>query len=156
MKVHQYAVRAHRETRAAFLVCEKTFDSRTEVQVADPESIAQFLNDYADAAELPNEKTWLLCLNGAGRIIGFSELTQGIDDQTPFDLKRTLQIALMTGAASIIVAHNHPSGTAQPSDPDLATTQRLKDACALVDVPLMDHIIVSYKGHYSFRTHGDI
>ena len=156
MKVSQYAVRAHRETRAAFLVCEKTFDSRTEVQLAEPSSIAQFLNDYADASELPNEKTWLFCLNGAGRLIGFSEVTQGMHDQTHFDLKRTLQIALMTGAFSIVVAHNHPSGSTEPSDPDRLTTDRLKEACALVDVPLMDHIIVSYKGYYSFREHGNI
>lgn len=155
MKIYQYAARAHRVTRAGFLVCEKTFDSKDDIKLDNPKAAADFLNEYADAAELPNEKTWLFCFDGSLRLLGFSELTQGVHDQTVFDLKRTMQIALMTGACAISVAHNHPSGTMMPSGDDLATTKRINEACNLMDLRLLDHVIVGYTGYYSMREHGD-
>lgn len=154
MKVYQYAVRAHLETRAQYLVCEKTFNSREETKLDNPKAIEHFLNEYADAAELPNEKMWLFCLDNAARLIGFSELTQGTDSATIFDIKRALQIALMTGASAIAVAHNHPSGSLEPSNEDIGTTRRVNDACNLLGINLLDHLIVSYKGSYSFREGG--
>ena len=154
MKIYQYAARAHRDTRAGFLVCEKTFNSKDDIQLDNPEKAAEFLNEYADAAELPNEKTWLFCFDGALRLLGFSELTQGVHDQTMFDVRRMLQIALMTGASAISVAHNHPSGSTNPSDADIATTHRINDACNLLGISLLDHVIVSYKGFGSLRMQG--
>ena len=154
MKVNQYSVRAHLETRAQYLVCEKTFNSKDEMKLDNPKAIEFFLNEYADAAELPNEKTWLFCLDNAARLIGFSELTQGTDSATIFDVKRALQIALMTGASAIAVAHNHPSGSLEPSGEDCGTTNRMNEACKLLGITLVDHVIVSYKGYYSFREGG--
>lgn len=154
MKIYQYAARAHRETRAGFLVCEKTFDSKSDIQLSSPEAAAKFLDEYADASELPNEKTWMFCFDGALRLLGFSELTQGVHDETMFDVKRMLQIALLTGACAISVAHNHPSGSTQPSQPDLSTTKRIKEACDLLDIRLLDHVIVGYKGWMSFAEQG--
>ena len=154
MKIYQYAARAHRETRAGFLVCERTFDSKDELHLGNPEAAANFLNEYADASELPNEKTWLFCFDGSLRLLGFSELTQGVHDQTIFDIRRMFQIALMTGASAITVAHNHPSGSTEPSSPDIQTTKRIKEACNLLGISFLDHIIVGYKGYYSFAEHG--
>lgn len=156
MKIYQYAARAHRETRAGFLVCEKTFNSKDDVQLQNPEAVARFLDEYADASELPNEKTWMFCFDGALRLLGFSELTQGVHDTTLFDIKRMLQIALLTGAAGISVAHNHPSGSTTPSQADIETTKRIQDACDILGITLLDHIIVSYKGFGSLREQGFI
>ncbi len=154
MKIYQYAMRAHKETRAAYMVCEKTFDSRQEVTLDNPPAIADFLNEYADASELPNEKTWLFCFNHASRLIGFSEMTQGVGGAAMFDIKRTLQTALMTGAEGITIAHNHPSGGNEPSSEDIQVTNQFKQACDIIGITLMDHVIVSYKGYYSFRERG--
>lgn len=154
MKIYQYAIRAHRETRANFMVCEKTFDSKDEVKLSSPEETANFLNEYADASELPNEKTWLFCFDTALRLLGFSEMTQGGAAETVFDIKRTMQTALMTGASAISVAHNHPSGSLEPSPADIQTTRRLAEACRIMDISLLDHVIVSYKGYYSFKEGG--
>lgn len=154
MKIYQYAARAHRDTRAGFLVCEKTFDSKSDIQLSSPAAAARFLDEYADASELPNEKTWMFCFDGALRLLGFSELTQGVHDETMFDIKRMLQIALLTGACAITVAHNHPSGSTQPSQPDLSTTKRIREACDLLGIRLLDHVIVSYKGWMSFAEQG--
>lgn len=154
MKIYQYAARAHRETRAGFLVCEKTFDSKEDIQLQDPASIARFLDEYADAPELPNEKTWLFCFNSALRLLGFSELTQGIHDTTLFDIKRMFQIALLTGACAITIAHNHPGGSTEPSQADLQSTKQIQEASNLLGIPLLDHVIVSYKGYGSLRQQG--
>jgi DNA repair protein RadC len=154
MKIYQYAARAHRDTRAGFLVCEKTFDSKNDINLCTPEAAAKFLDEYADASELPNEKTWMFCFDGALRLLGFSELTQGVHDETMFDIKRMLQIALLTGACAITVAHNHPSGSTQPSQPDLSTTKRIREACDLLGIRLLDHVIVGYKGWMSFAEQG--
>lgn len=156
MKIYQYAARAHRQTRAGFLVCERTFDSKDELHLDAPAKVADFLNEFADASELPNEKTWLFCFDSSLRLLGFSELTQGVHDQTVFDIKRMMQIALMTGACAISVAHNHPSGSNDPSQPDIATTNRIAEACSLMDIQLLDHVIVSYKGYCSMRERGMI
>ena len=154
MKIYQYAMRAHRETRAAYMVCEKTFNSKDEIHLDCPDKLAEFLNEYADASELPNEKTWLFCFDASLRLLGFSEVTQGVHDQAMFDIKRTMQLALMSGAYAISVAHNHPSGACQPSDPDLQSTKRLEEACRILDIKCLDHIIVGYKGYVSLREMG--
>jgi DNA repair protein RadC len=57
-------------------------------------------------------------------------------------------------AAAIIVAHNHPSGSAEPSKQDIATTQQLVAAGQILGIPLFDHVIVGSKGHFSFRKQG--
>lgn len=154
MKINQYSIRAHRETRAAYMVCEKTFNSKSDTRLSEPKAMADFLNEYADARELPNEKTWLFCFDGALRVLGFSEVTQGVADSALFDIRRTLQTALMTGAVGIAVAHNHPSGTLEPSDDDILTTKRLREACKIMGIELIDHVIVSYKGYCSLREMG--
>lgn len=156
MKIYQYAARAHRETRAGFLVCEKVFNSKDDIKLDNPRAAAEFLNEYADAAELPNEKTWLFCFDGSLRLLGFSELTQGVHDQTVFDIRRMMQIALMTGACAISIAHNHPSGTMMPSGDDRSTTRQIKAACELMNIALLDHVIVGYTGFYSMAEHGDM
>ena len=154
MKIYQYAARAHRDTRAGFLVCEKTFDSKSDIQLSSPEAAAKFLDEYADASELPNEKTWMFCFDGALRLLGFSELTQGVHDETMFDIKRMLQIALLTGACAITVAHNHPSGDPSPSPQDIAITKRLSEAAAIMGISLLDHIVIGNGKYISLRDEG--
>jgi DNA repair protein RadC len=62
-----------------------------------------------------------------------------------------LSPALRTGAAAFVVAHNHPSGDPSPSRADRLVTEALRGAAALVGVPMLDHIIVTARGHHSFR-----
>jgi DNA repair protein RadC len=64
--------------------------------------------------------------------------------------------AVADHAATVIVAHNHPSGIAEPSDEDITTTQQLAAAGQILGIPLTDHIIVTSDGHFSFFAHGMI
>ena len=64
-----------------------------------------------------------------------------------------LRKAILMKASGILVAHNHPSGNVKPSHADIELTQRLSQACQLVSIPLVDHIIVSKSGYFSFKNH---
>jgi len=61
---------------------------------------------------------------------------------------------IMDRASSIIVAHNHPTGTLSPSEEDIALTRRIKDAGVVMGITLLDHIIFNHKGYYSFLEDG--
>lgn len=94
----------------------------------------------------------MLCLSSKLDIVAYHEVSRGTIDSAlvmPRDVFRT---ALLAHAASVVVAHNHPSGDVTPSPEDMALTLRLKDAGDLVGVPLADHLIVTLgTRYYSFR-----
>jgi DNA repair protein RadC len=70
------------------------------------------------------------------------------------DPKVIFQVALKANACSMILTHNHPSGNLQPSESDIRLTRKLKDAGLLLDLPVLDHLIVSSEGFYSFADEG--
>ncbi len=97
------------------------------------------------AAELracPNEVFAGLFLDNRHRVIGFEELFQGTIDGASVYPREVVRRALARNAAAVIVAHNHPSGVAEPSPADTALTQRLREALDLVDIRLLDHFII--------------
>ena len=70
------------------------------------------------------------------------------------DKKLILATALKCGANGIILSHNHPSGSLQPSNEDTNITQKLKEACKILDLDLLDHIIYTTNGYYSYADNG--
>ena len=70
------------------------------------------------------------------------------------DVRVIFQVALKANATSIMIAHNHPSGNLQVSDADRKITRQIKEAGALLDIPLLDHIILTSDGYLSFADDG--
>jgi DNA repair protein RadC len=95
------------------------------------------------------EQVYALYLNSNNEVIGWRCINTGNCGETLFDLKFTLSCALSCMASNIIIAHNHPSGTLEPSLNDIQTTDRLKNAAALIDIVLLDHLIIKKTGYYS-------
>ena len=93
-------------------------------------------------AERPHEVFAALFLDTRHRLIEFRELFRGTIDGASVRPREVVREALALNAAALIVAHNHPSGDPEPSAADVAITRRLRDALALVDVRLLDHIVV--------------
>lgn len=94
-------------------------------------------------------------INRANYPLGVYKMGKGGMSGTVADIRLILSVALKCFASGIIVSHNHPSGTLQPSIQDKEITKQLKAACELMEIPLLDHIIVSpYKGYYSFADNG--
>jgi DNA repair protein RadC len=100
------------------------------------------------------EFAYLLLLNRQNQIIGQNFLAKGGMTGTVVDVRVVFQIALKTNATSIMMAHNHPSGNLQVSDADRKITRQIKDAGALLDIPLLDHIILTEEGYLSFADEG--
>jgi DNA repair protein RadC len=122
--------------------------------VGEAVSILQAIYRQLDADQ---EHFVVLCLNARNRITGYKVATSGGQDQTTVDAKIVFRFALLFGAAAIIVAHNHPSGTTQPSQHDLDLTRLLALAAQTLALKLHDHIIVEPAGgYYSIAEHQQV
>lgn len=117
-----------------------------------PGATRQFLS--AQLRDRPYEVFCGLFLDNRHRLLAFEELFRGTIDGASVHPREVVRQALMRNAAALIVAHNHPSGVAQPSHADELITTRLRDALALMDIRLLDHIIVGDGSCYSFSEQG--
>ena len=108
--------------------------------LTSPQATREFLR--AALRDRPHEVFCALHLDTRHRVIAFDELFTGTIDSAHVHPRVVVEKALARRAAALIVAHNHPSGIAEPSQADLAITRRLRDALGLVDIRLLDHFIV--------------
>ncbi|WKN44908.1 JAB domain-containing protein [Tunicatimonas pelagia] len=100
------------------------------------------------------EEFKVLALNRANQVLGVIPVSTGGVAGTVADPKIIFGAALKSLASSIILGHNHPSGNLTPSEADVRLTRKLKDAGQLLDLPVMDHLIITSEGHYSFADEG--
>jgi DNA repair protein RadC len=103
---------------------------------------------------LGHERFCCLFLDNRHRVLRFDELFRGTIDGTSVYPREVVKEALAVNAAAVILAHNHPSGVAEPSQADERITQRLKSALELVDIRLLDHLIVGDGGATSLASRG--
>ncbi len=99
---------------------------------------------------LDHEEVWAIYLNCKRIPIDQQMLSKGTLDRTAIDCRTVLRNALLLNATSFILLHNHPSGDPRPSQQDISFTDRLKKACSLLDVQLLDHIIIGDESFFSF------
>ena len=104
--------------------------------------------------ELMYEEFWIVYLNNSNKIIAKSQLSKGGITGTVVDVRLVFKTALELGAVGIILAHNHPSGTIQPSESDKQITQKLKSGGEQLDIRILDHIIVTETQYFSFSDAG--
>lgn len=98
----------------------------------------------------PHEQARVLFLNAKNYLIS-QQLTRGSIDEAAFYIRDILRTALEIGASGVILVHNHPSGIAKPSESDVRLTNRFAGAARLLEVRLLDHVIVTREGYFSFR-----
>ncbi|MCA6423708.1 MAG: DNA repair protein RadC [Flavobacterium sp.] len=104
--------------------------------------------------ELPHEEFWVLYLNNSNKVIYKSQLSKGGITGTVVDVRLIFKTALEQNATSIILTHNHPSGKLLASDADKEITKKLKLAGEQLDIKVLDHIIITENGYYSFQDEG--
>jgi len=100
------------------------------------------------------ERFYMLALDGTGRLVECVELQSGSEESAPFYLKHVLSEAVRTGAAAIVISHNHPNATPRPSQADMDCTAALMDALYSIDAPLLDHMIMVGRRAMSVRGFG--
>lgn len=102
---------------------------------------------------LQHEECWVLYLASSGRILERMRVSQGGVQATVVDCRLIIKRALELLAVQIVIVHNHPSGSVEPSGQDVALTERVAEAARLFEIRLLDHVIVAQAEHYSFRGH---
>ena len=120
--------------------------------LAAPEATRKFL--LAQLRDRPYEVFCCLYLDNRHRLIAFEELFRGTLNGASVHPREVVRQTMLHNAAALILAHNHPSGVLEPSQPDEFITLRLRDALALVDVRVLDHFIVGDGSCFSFVEHG--
>lgn len=113
---------------------------------------AQFPDETIDY----RESFKALYMDRAGHVLGCLTISEGGPCSTAVDVKLILQGALLTNASGVVLAHNHPSGNLKPSTPDKVMTEKINKALATIDFKLLDHLIVTREGYFSFVDEGII
>ena len=109
---------------------------------------------YPLIGELQHEEFWIVYLNNSNKVVHKAQLSKGGITGTLVDVRLVLKQALELGAVGIILAHNHPSGTLQPSTADKQITQKLKVASEALDIKILDHLILARHQYLSFADKG--
>jgi DNA repair protein RadC len=98
----------------------------------------------------------VMLLNRANKVMGIYRVSSGVTTHTSVDIKGIFVAALLSNATSIILAHNHPSGNLAPSQPDIDLTRKAKEAGIFLEIPVLDHIIITSESFYSFADEGSL
>lgn len=102
------------------------------------------------------EHFFTVSLDARGNILGYELVAIGTLDGVDVHPREVFRSAILAGASSIIVGHNHPSGSTEPSPDDVALTRRLRSAGELLGIPLIDHVIVTEHSHVSLDEQGHL
>ena len=102
------------------------------------------------------ESSIVIYLNRANNSIGWQKISQGGLTGTVVDVRMVLATALKCGATSLILSHNHPSGNLFPSKTDDKFTKQINNACEIMEIKLLDHLIITTDGYYSYADQGQI
>ncbi|WP_312352556.1 JAB domain-containing protein [Sphingobacterium siyangense] len=136
---------------------------RKAIELQEPEfhclnsskKIAGFLRSIWDKEDLTiRESFYLLCFSSRMDLVGFQKISDGGLDAVMVDSRLIFSTALLCRSSSIVIAHNHPSGTLYPSEADRILTSKIREAGQLLDIKLSDHIILTDNGYYSFTDEG--
>jgi len=105
---------------------------------------------------LAHEEFWVLYLNNANEVLSKYQLSKGGITATLVDVRLLFKKAIEMSAVAIVICHNHPSGTLNPSREDKQITKKIKDGGLSLDIKLLDHLIITEKSYFSFADNGEI
>lgn len=147
------------EAEAGYVVLAMELGRRRNFQEAIENEQIRGSRDAANyirpkIGDLHHEEFWIIYLNRRNAVLGSEKLSMGGMTGTVIDVRLILKKALERHATSMICAHNHPSGNLDPSDADKKITRQLKEAAAIMEIPLIDHLIVTQSGYFSFADEG--
>ncbi|CAM3787025.1 DNA repair protein RadC [Polynucleobacter antarcticus] len=153
-QIHGMGISKWSQIQAAHELVKRSLEEKLSEDsiLSSPGYVREFLQ--AKYGRLPHEVFICLYLDSRLRLIECQELFRGSNNRTAVYPREILKEALSRNASALIVAHNHPSGSSEPSEADLELTQLLYKALQLVDISLLDHCIVSSSGFYSFSDEG--
>ena len=147
MRVNKYNVLL--EAGVPFLVKESGENIPGIDTLNQPDKVYELFK-YLGVCQYAEEHMYMLALGSKCKLLGLFEVSHGTVNASLVSPREILMRALLCGAAGIILVHNHPSGDVTPIEEDIKTTERMKNACQIMNVELFDHIIVG-DGYESLR-----
>jgi len=141
MKITVYKTRFN-ENKEIALVKEKSRYFPEIGCVDSQKNCVKMIEELFDASNLCEEHIWLVALNGARKVTGVFEVSRGTSTSSLVHPREIFLRAILVGAVSIILVHNHPSGVLFISEQDYEVTKRVKAVGELVGIPLDDHLII--------------
>jgi DNA repair protein RadC len=126
----------------------KLEDTKQLTKITSSRDVFQLMQPIL--GELPHEEFWILYLNNSNKVLQKNQLSKGGITGTLVDVRLVLKTALEVGAVSLILVHNHPSGTLNPSQADKDLTLKLKRASEHLDMKVLDHLIITETNYFSF------
>ena len=128
-----------------------------KTKITNSQDIYELFKQMYDSDTLEYfESSIVIYLNRANNSIGWQKISQGGLSGTVIDIRIVLGTALKCGASSIIISHNHPSGNLFPSDADDKLTKQIFEASKIMEIQLLDHLIITSEGYYSYADQGKI
>ena len=106
--------------------------------------------------DLGTEQAWVLLLNQNFKLIKTEQLSSGGISETAVDVRQIMKLAVLNNATVLALVHNHPSNNITPSQDDDRITQRVKKACEIMRIHLLDHVIVTDGRYYSYHDQGKL
>lgn len=119
-----------------------------------PDEVVNFLRNYTDLAQYPDEHVFVVFLDCKKKIVGYSDVSYGCRTHACCNPSSVFRNAILLNADGIILAHNHPSGDTTPSGPDMDLTKQIADAGEIIGISLIDHIILCDENYVSFLERG--
>ena len=110
--------------------------------IRSAEDAAILGHDYMRIHDEPEEHLYMICMNTKNRVLGVFEISHGTVNSSIVGVREIFQKALLANSVSIILMHNHPSGSSDPSREDIAITKKVAEAGNLLGVELLDHIVI--------------
>jgi DNA repair protein RadC len=107
-------------------------------------------------SDLSHEEFWVIYLNNSNRFLGLKQISKGGLTGTIADPRKIFKLALELKSTGLILSHNHPSGNLEPSQADKNLTKQMQKAGNALQISILDHLILSSKGYYSFSDEGEI
>ena len=138
------------------LVKEESRNYKIDNDITNSSTTAfKIFKDLFDLDKQAEEVFAMLCLNVKNKIVGVFEISRGSLSESLVHPREVFKRVLLCNASGIIIAHNHPGGTKDPSREDISVTKRLKECADLLGIGLVDHIIIAGENkYYSFAENG--
>ncbi len=132
----------------------QTSDFLEKPRITGSESAAELIKPLLQ--DLNHEAFLVVYMNAKCDVMKTEIISQGGLTSTIADIRIILKNALLNNSSNLLIAHNHPSGSLKPSKADMTLTQNMKEACNIMDIKLLDHIIIAGSGYYSFADEGEL
>ena len=149
MRVNRYEL--NQNEGIPCLVKDSGVNYPEEKNLDGPAKISNMMRKVFDADKKAEEHVWLLSMDGKMKLLGILEVSHGTVNSASVAPRGIFIRLLLTGAESFVLVHNHVSGCVEPSKEDVETTKRMSVVGALMNIPLMDHIIIGGLNQFSFK-----